>query len=269
MRIAARTALQRCVTYPVLSPIMIAYGLTKNHRLLDHMYSIRSIPHGVVLKHGLRMAKYDGKTMFFPSREDPNFDDVFLRDVYHPYKPQARDVVFDVGAHMGFFTLRVARHVARVLAFEPDPYNYAFLSLNIGYNKATNVKTINCALGEKDGSLFLNNYYGHGRTRVSGTKTGSETAVRRIDSVVENEKTVPSVIKIDTEGYELKVLEGAKQTLATHKPRLIIASYHYPTELKEVAEFLRSMDYLCLVYRIPYALQTSREAYVIAEPLHG
>ena len=63
--------------------------------------------------------------------------------------PEPNDIVFDVGAHMGFFTLKVAKHVKEVIAFEPDPYNLHYLLFNVKLNKLTNVRVFRLALGEK------------------------------------------------------------------------------------------------------------------------
>jgi FkbM family methyltransferase len=178
-------------------------------------------------------------------------------------------VVFDVGAHMGFFTVKIARQVNTVVAFEPDPYNYHFLLTNIERNQLSNVLALNCALGEKDGSSFLKGDYGHGRTRLTGTNTGQKVTVRSLDSLVSELKLRPSVVKIDTEGYEHNVLQGAQSALISSKPRLLVASYHYPGEAQEIVRYLTDRTYCCYVYDVPLALQKVRETYVYAEPLNG
>lgn len=266
-RFRLRSVVQRLVTYPVLTPLMLAYAITEDSRILDTFYSIRSLPHGFPMRNGLRLASYDGMRIVFPSREDPNFDDVFLRNVYYPYEPQQTDVVIDVGAHMGFFALKVARQVNKVIAFEPDTRNLKFLLRNIGYNRFANVEVFNFALGDKDGSMYLERGYGFGRTKLARTNTGDEVRVRSLDSMVEEWcGTPPNVIKIDTEGYEVKVLEGARSTLIRCKPKLIIASYHYPDEPREVARYLTDLGFNCFIYTVPLVLQKTREAYVYAEP---
>lgn len=110
--------------------------------------------HGMPMRNGLRIAKYNDMRIVFPSREDPFFDDVWLRNVYFPYVPNSEDVVFDIGAHMGFFTCRVAGKVKTVIACEPDPQNFMYLMTNIKYNNLSNVRAFNCALGERSAIIF-------------------------------------------------------------------------------------------------------------------
>jgi len=261
-----REILHRVITYPILTPVIFGYMLTKDSRMLDTFYSIRSIPHGFPMKNSLRLAKYNGNRILFPSREDPSFDDVFLTDVYHPYKPQKKDVVFDIGAHMGFFTVKVGKHVKKLIAFEPDPYNFSFLLLNIEYNALSNVNAFNYALGDRDGYAFLERGYGYGRTRLAETNKGYRVLVRTLDAIVEESRIIPSVIKIDAEGYEMKVLKGAKYTLACYKPRLILACYHYRYQSRDVVKYLIRMGYNCLIYHVSLPLQKFKEAYVYSEP---
>ena len=62
------------------------------------------------------------------------------------------------------------------------------------------------------------------------------------------------MIKIDTEEYELKVLESAKSTLDYCRPRLLIASYHYPSESSDAVRFLTVASFHCFhPWGPPYA----------------
>ena len=257
-----RMLIHRMITYPLLAPVILGYKINRNSKFLDCFYSIRSMFHGIPMKNGLRIARYDGMSIIFPSREDPFFDDVWLRDVYYPYTPKSEDVVFDVGAHMGFFTLKVARQVKEVIAFEPDPYNFMFLVQNIKYNNLSNVKAFNYALGERDCDVFLERRYGYGRTRVTRINTKIQAEMKTLDTLVKQLGLHPDVIKIDVEGYELQVLKGAKKVLTCFKPNLIIAAYHYPTEPKEIANYLSEFGFKCFYYHVPLVLQKAYETYV-------
>jgi FkbM family methyltransferase len=266
MRISSRAMLQRLVTYPWLLPIMPLYNRTADKKsFLNTFYFIRGFPHGY-LRDKIRIASYGGLKIAFPYEEDPSFDDVWLRDVYFPYQPQRDDVVMDVGAHMGFFTLKVARQVDEVIAFEPDFHNFRFLLTNIRYNNLSNVRIYNYALGDADHQAFLKIGYGWGRTSITEAKTKQKVEVRTLDSVVNELGVNPTMMKIDTEGYEMRILKGAKLTLINSKPRLAIASYHYPDESKEIVRYLNGMNFHCLAYDVPLTLQKIREKYVYAEP---
>jgi len=259
-----RMLIHRVVTYPLLIPTIISYTLTKDARYLDVLYSIRSMLHGIPMKNGLRIAKYAGMRIVFPSGEDPSFDDVWLRQVYYPYLPRLEDTVVDVGAHMGFFTLKVAKAVKEVFAFEPDPYNFSFLVANIKYNNLSNVRLFNCALGDRDCDGFLKRGEGYGRTRISEDKAGKKIRIKTLDTVVNELGISPNVIKIDAEGYEMKVLKGAKSTLVRFKPNIMIAAYHYQNESLDVVKYLSELGFKCFVYQVPLTLQKVKETYVYA-----
>lgn len=271
--LALRVLFQRMATYPLLFPFMLGYSLTKNSRISDHFYShfcsIRSIPHGFPLRHGLRMASFDGKKLLFPCAEDAAFDDVFLRRVYYPYQPKHEDVVVDVGAHMGFFAVKTAKHVRKVVAFEPDPESFRFLIFNAKNNNLSNVVAYNYALGETDGFMFLERGEVHGRSKITSDNVGIKVKVRALDSVIKELGISPTVIKIDTEGYELEVLKGARYTLVHSGPTLVIASYHYRDETKKVAKLLKELNFTVFTYRVPLVLQRAKETYVYAVSPHA
>lgn len=264
-----RTLLQRLITYPVLAPLAIGYKVTKRPRILEVFHSIRSLPHGAPLKNGLRIANYGGSRILFPSNEDPFFDDVFLRDVYHPYRPKREDVVMDIGAHMGFFTVKTARYVEKVLAFEPDPASFKFLIFNIKNNALSNVVALNCALGDEKGFMFLERDGAFGGSRLTFQNTGVEVKVEKLDDVVGELGISPTMLKIDTEGHEMEVLKGARRTLIKNRPTLVIAAYHYEDEAKKIARMLLEMGFIVSIYYCHLVLQRIKETYVYAVSSHA
>lgn len=252
----------------MLIPLMLLYFVFQDKRkILDFFYLFRGIPHGY-LKGKLRIAKYSGLRIVFPFIEDPAFDDVWLRDVYQEYIPKKDDVVVDVGAHMGFFTLKVARVVKKVIAVEPDPVNFQFLLQNVDSNKFTD-KTIlsKVALGRDNGSIFLDRTgYGFGRSRSTWKKTNYPCKMQTLSSLVlENNLNEVNLIKIDTEGFELDILEGAIAVLQRYKPDLIIAAYHFPQESQIISDFLKKYDYSVTFYCIPLFLFGGKETYLYAK----
>lgn len=247
--------------------MLLYFVFQDKRRILDFFYFFRGIPHGY-LKGNLRIAKYAGLRIVFPFIEDPAFDDVWLRDVYQEYIPKKDDVVIDVGAHMGFFTLKIARVVKTVIAVEPDPVNFSFLLENIDFNEFSNkIVASKVALGRENGSIFLDRTaYGFGRSRSTWKQTSYPCKMRTLASLVseKNLKKV-SLIKIDTEGFELDVLEGAVKVLQQYKPDIIIAAYHYPQESQIVSDFLRKRGYSVSSYYMPLFLFGGRETYLYAK----
>lgn len=164
-------------------------------------------------------------------------------------KPNKKDVVIDAGAHYGFYTILASRLVGNegnVLAFEPHPHNYKRLLTNLRLNGIKNVKTFNLALGEINGQtkLHLANSGGHSTTPESSSCSFHgyiPVKVATIDTVMKKlgvQKV--SLIKIDVEGAELSVMKGGSRTIKKSKPKLTIASYHFPNESTEIKEWFET-----------------------------
>lgn len=136
------------------------------------------------------------------------------------------DVVFDVGAAVGFYTLLASRLVGasgRVVAFEPLPRNLAFLTRHVELNGAENVGVRAEAVGAHDGTAAfrLAEAAQMGRLSEGGEV---EVTVARLDTLVlGGELPEPDVVKIDVEGAESAVLEGACEVLERSAPELIVA----------------------------------------------
>jgi len=166
-----------------------------------------------------------------------------MRDCY--LTASAGDVVIDIGANYGFYSLLSSQVVGKggcVLAFEPETSNYNILVANLGLNDITNVETFKMGLGAFDGEtkLYLSKHPGAHSTTFQISPSFETVSVKKLDSVLEDldiEKV--NLIKLDAEGAELDILCGAIETISKHKPRLTIAAYHYPSEVEEIERFLK------------------------------
>jgi FkbM family methyltransferase len=250
---------------------MLCYAVAQNKEpILDTFYRIRGAIHGYS-RGQLRIAKYNGLMITFPFNEDPAFDDVWIRDVYQEYTPKKDDVVIDVGAHMGFFTLKIVNDVKQIIAVEPDPVNFKFLKYNAALNGVEDrVVLCNIALGRENGRIFLDrSSYGYGRSKSTTEKTNYSSEMLTLDTLVK-EKMLSSVnlVKIDTEGFEPDVLEGAAETLGKYRPDLIIAAYHFPKEYSMLAHFLENRGYSVFFYCMPLFLFGGKEVYLYARANH-
>lgn len=121
----------------------------------------------------------------------------------------------DAGAHHGYFTLSVATQCKQcsVIALEPAPENYKILKMNLRLNNATNVTSFNIAASDKiETTKFrLRDFSSHGSMYDDHFSPVVDTITVRatsIDSILEGNAREPIVIKIDTEGHELRVLKG-------------------------------------------------------------
>jgi FkbM family methyltransferase len=143
-------------------------------------------------------------------------------------------IVVDIGANIAATTLNLAKRTlpgGKIFSFEPSPYNYQRASENISLNNFSNIRLINQGLGNEKTTAFLYNVNSHnsGMQRILNNDEGAfsyeKTAVEidTLDSSMQKfEIPKPSLIKIDVEGYELKVLKGGKETIMKYRPALFI-----------------------------------------------
>ena len=144
---------------------------------------------------------------------------------------QPGDTVFDVGAHVGVYTLFLSQKVGplgRVIAFEPAPENLASLGRNISRNGLTNVVVVPLALGKAAGigQLVGQSVFG---TLIARAKDvpARVVAIASGDALAAASGwAVPRAIKIDVEGYESEVLQGIALTLSHPGCRWICCEIH-------------------------------------------
>lgn len=139
------------------------------------------------------------------------------------------DVVIDAGAHVGLYTLWASRAVGRsgrIVAFEPDPDNRRLLERNLAVNRVENVDVVPRALTDRRGeaelyqnptnraNLSLRNPWGFEESVPVETTTLADHFASRQRS--------PAVVKLDVEGAELLVLEGAGPMFERDPPRAVL-----------------------------------------------
>jgi FkbM family methyltransferase len=138
------------------------------------------------------------------------------------------DIVFDVGAHVGFYTLLAAELVGptgRVVAFEPVPRNLEILKRHIQLNGYTNVTIIEAAVSNSSGFVSFDAQPGQDSAGHISDKGCLQVSTIVLDELVGNKLPVPSVIKIDIEGAEYLALSGSKKILGTHHPVILLATH--------------------------------------------
>ena len=139
--------------------------------------------------------------------EDYDFITGFLKE---------NDIYLDVGANMGVTVIPGARSVGnkgKVIAFEPHPKICSYLKENVALNNLNNVEIHNCAVGNQNGSIYFTNKFTDDMNQVS---TSSENNIKvpivLLDDVIKELDNI-ALMKLDVEGYEKFVIEGAMQTL--------------------------------------------------------
>ena len=137
--------------------------------------------------------------------------------------------VCDVGANLGLSTLVLASHIPRgkVYAFEPDPGTSACLQATIADAGLHNVQVIETAIGAVREEVFLHSgdnfsagsHIVTNRHISSGVLATNSVKMDTLDSILEAESCDGlDLIKIDSEGFEIDVLAGSKNTLKRYQP---------------------------------------------------
>lgn len=195
------------------------------------------------------------------------------------------DIVYDIGANVGFFTVISAKLVGNsghVYAFEPDPNNIKSLEHNVQLNSFANVTVLKQAVARSTGTgeLLLGRHSG-GHTLSTTAKSQApkyqsspKIPVKLVaidDLVAQQIIAPPAVVKIDVEGAELDVLQGMSQTIKKFKP-IIIYEIDDPLEetflqkQEEADSFVRQFAYKIIPLEDWYPQTQHHVGHVVAIP---
>ena len=149
------------------------------------------------------------------------------------------DVVLDIGAHIGYYTLQFANLVGptgKVYAFEPEPKNFELLKKNVQINKHDNVVLIQKIVSDKDGivEFFISKFDSIGNKLFKSDESGSSIKVgsTTLDEYFKDLKKKIDFIKMDIQGGEGKATLGMKNLLKENKNLKIIQQWA-PEPLKQ------------------------------------
>lgn len=156
-------------------------------------------------------------------------------------------VFFDVGAHVGFYTLLASSLVqqsGKVIAFEPFPRNIQYLEKHLTMNGVQNVALFKAAVSDHAGKAAFQ----EGPTSSMGQiNEKGELVVEMValdDLFLKGLVPLPDYIKIDVEGAELSVLAGARHILTVGRPTIFLAT-HGPEIHLNCLSMLQSLGYNC------------------------
>lgn len=135
--------------------------------------------------------------------------------------------VIDAGAHAGYYTLIGSRRVGpngRVIAIEPDPRNAELLRRHIALNALRNVKVLEAALSDSEGEA---GFQPGPEPSLGHLSRNGTLRVRTLplDSLAGDLGPGPVVVKVDVEGAEAQLLQGAKQMMLTRRPVLFLSTH--------------------------------------------
>lgn len=192
-----------------------------------------------------------GVGKFYVDKEAPSLVKKFIK-AGSPWEPETIELMtkytvrgttaLDIGAHIGSLSLPLGRLVGYdgvVYAFEPQRKIYRELVKNLELNNIKNIIPLRFAVGSENAVIEMNSKINSvelwdGRIyecdgAVSVGTGGDKVELRTIDSF--NFSNV-SMMKIDVEGYELQVLQGAQSTIRTWHPTIILEITKNQNEVK-------------------------------------
>ncbi len=164
-------------------------------------------------------------------------------------------ICIDIGANIGITTIWMARNCEKVYSFEPEINNIIRFKENLEANHITNVELIQKAISDTKGELELNILESYGHHSLGKVATSKIIGSQKVDVITLNEFCLENNIseidfmKVDVEGFEIEVLNGAKELFVKKAIKLVAFEISEvplkslnKTE-KDIFDFFKSVNY--------------------------
>jgi FkbM family methyltransferase len=177
--------------------------------------------------------------------------------------PLSGEMFWDVGANTGYYTLMLAKNFDRVTAFEPNPSAVEILERKIAKSRLSNIRLLPIALSDSAGraKLYLHtevrdktigssnsliptsNVEGNGASHqaLPVAKRFVEVETNSVDNILGSDRV--ALMKIDVEGAEFLVLNGAKNALEEGRITTLMIELHDEGRKAELESLLGSRHY--------------------------
>jgi FkbM family methyltransferase len=192
-----------------------------------------------------------GRLLMEAGRSDDHGDITMLASIIDILGPQS--VVMDIGANFGTHTLSFAKNAGKVFSFEPQRAIFNILVANIALNSIYNVYCFNMAVSDKAGRLDIPLYDyskpmdfgsvefgGEQKYAVDQQRGKSTEAVQMITIDGLNIARV-DLIKVDVEGMEQQVLDGAINTIKSKQPVMFVE--HFKSNKGAITKWFEALNY--------------------------
>jgi len=202
-----------------------------------------------------------GFNIYFPARWSRYFESDYEAENIEFLKENVKpgDVVFDIGAHLGLMSVissQLSGPNGKVYAFEPSPSTFDLLKKVLALNSGQSlVIPEQMAITNKVGKLnfYLSSDIGSNSNSLVEKHPLNRDAIQipctTLDAFAkEHHITLIHLIKIDAEGSELEVLQGAKEVLLNQRPKVILAIHprlirNNANEPRDIYKLISSLNY--------------------------
>jgi len=217
-----------------------AVKILSGHRI-GKFYHVRTA-HNFIISHlKTTFAEVDGHKMFLDSKDSLNLS---VKGIYEPLQTELvkkeikkGDVVLNIGANIGYYTLIFAKLVGddgKIFAFEPAPTNFSLLKKNVEINSYKNVVLVQKAVSNKTGKLKLylseDNMGDHRIYNSYDNRESIEIEAVRLDDYFKNYRAGINFIKMDIQGAEYGAIQGMLNLLKENNLKIIME--FWPSGLK-------------------------------------
>ncbi|MGK0209348.1 MAG: FkbM family methyltransferase [Patescibacteria group bacterium] len=157
-----------------------------------------------------------------------------------------KPIFIDVEAHIGRYSVLMAKRGCEVHSFEPMESNYRQLYANALLNGVEDkIHFHKYGLGNKEASTKIYfEIHKHGEASITPEKKNlksEEISIKKLDDIFPDKMEKQIILKIDTEGFENEIIKGGAEFIKKNRPILVVEIWEKNGE--EIVEFLRSLNY--------------------------
>ena len=242
----------------MLSMYKIVVKLFSGHGI-GKFYHIKSVQNHIISHLKTTFAEVDEHAMFLDSKDTLNLS---IKGIFEPFETEVvkkeikkGDVVLDIGANIGYYTLIFAKLVGKegkVFAFEPDPTNFSLLKKNVEINDYKNVILVKKAVSNKTGKIKLylcgDNQGDHRIYDSHDNRHWIQIEAIRLDDYFKNYNGKINFIKMDIQGAEGGAAQGMFNLLKKNNVKIVtevwpIGLKRFGTDAEEYLKLLAELGF--------------------------
>ena len=203
----------------------------------------------------MNIVEYNSKTynnVFYPQKNNSSVVKALLNDkiwekkitnIFQAYIKKDW-IVVDVGTYIGLHTLTMSKLANTVYSFEPQPLIHQCLKNTLEKQKIENVKLHHVALSNNLGmtNIHTNN---NGDASLEGIRDTKFSMSFPVNTNTLDSYNIDKInlIKIDVEGHEWEMIEGASNSIIKNKPIIILETFKTKKNIKKLEEFILQYNY--------------------------